>query len=284
MQKSKEKAQILVEALPFIKEFRGSTIVVKIGGASLEDLELRKGFAEDLVLLSWVGIRIVVVHGGGTQISGMLDRLGIAPEFIEGQRVTDAATLEVVEMVLGGTVNKELVRLIHQVGGQAVGITGKDGGLVEAKQRSGSQELGLVGEVVSIRSEVLETLLPTFIPVVAPLALTAEGQTLNINADPFAAALATALGAAKFVLMSDVPGVMDAEGQLIPTLTATHARELLDVGTISGGMIPKVGHALRAVSDGVGKVHIIDGRLEHALLLEICTNEGVGTQVIRQPE
>jgi acetylglutamate kinase len=282
VQESKEKARILVEALPFIKEFRGSTIVVKIGGASLEDDQLRKSFAEDLVLLSWVGIRVVVVHGGGTQISGMLDRLGIAPKFIDGQRVTDADTLEVVEMVLGGTLNKELVRLIQQTGGQAAGITGKDGGMVRAKRGAGPPDLGLVGEVESVNTDVLETLLPTFIPVVAPLASAADGQTLNVNADPFASALAVALGAAKFVLLSDVQGVLDADGQLIPTLTAERARELLDAGTIGGGMIPKVGHALRAVESGVGKVHIIDGRLEHALLLEICTSEGVGTQVIRQ--
>ncbi len=284
MQENREKAQILVEALPFIKAYRGSIIVVKIGGASLEDLELRKGFAQDLVLLSWVGIRVVVVHGGGAQVSGMLDRLGIAPKFVDGQRVTDAATLEVVEMVLGGSLNKELVRLIQQAGGQAVGISGKDGGLAIAKQRSTAPDLGLVGEIVRMETGVIDTLLPTFIPVVAPLAMAADGQTLNVNADPFASALATALGATKFLLMSDVTGVLDAQGKLIPTLTAARARELLDDGTIGGGMIPKVGHALRAVEEGVDKVHIIDGRLEHALLLEICTNEGVGTQLIGQPE
>jgi acetylglutamate kinase len=279
---SNEKAQLLVEALPFIEKFRGATVVVKIGGASLEDQVLRERFAEDLILLSWVGIRVVVVHGGGTQISSMLDRLGIQPAFVDGQRVTDQATLEVVEMVLGGQLNKELVRLIQHAGGRAVGITGKDGGLVTVERQEGTPDLGLVGQVVDVDTSLLEVLLPDFIPVVAPLASTAEGCTLNVNADPFAAALAIALGAKKFVLLSDVPGVLDSDGRLLATLTTEDAGELLAQGTISGGMIPKVGHALRALEGGVEKVHIIDGRLEHALLLEICTNEGVGTQLVQQ--
>ncbi len=279
---SSERARVLIEALPYIKEFRGSTVVVKIGGASLEDLRLRERFAQDLILLSWVGIRVVVVHGGGKQISGMLDRVGLEPNFIDGQRVTDQAALEVVEMVLGGSLNKEIVRLIQHNGGKAIGITGKDGGMVTAVKRPGEPDLGLVGNVTSVDAAVLEHLLGEYIPVVAPLAVTSTGQTLNINADPFAAALAIALGARKFVLLSDVEGVRDATGSLITTLSSIHARELIDDGTISGGMIPKVQNALDAVDGGVGKVHIIDGRVEHALLLEVFTKGGVGTQLLRE--
>jgi len=279
---SDERARVLIEALPYIKEFRGTTVVVKIGGASLDNIGLRQRFAQDLILLSWVGIKVVVVHGGGKQISSMLDRIGLVPEFVQGQRVTDAATLEVVDMVLGGSLNKELVRLIHTSGGKAIGITGKDGGMVLAKRRGGTPDLGLVGEVVSVNTDVLEKLLQDYIPVVAPLALDAEGNSLNINADPFAAALAVALGASKFVLLSDIQGVWDAKGGLLTTLSAQHARELIEDGTIAGGMIPKVENALYAVDGGVDKVHIIDGRVEHALLLEVFTNSGVGTQLLRE--
>tara|TARA_R110002096_G_scaffold350395_2_gene543480 strand:- start:54213 stop:55067 length:855 start_codon:yes stop_codon:yes gene_type:complete len=279
-----ERARVLIEALPYIKEFRGSTVVVKIGGASLEDLRLRERFAEDLILLSWVGIRVVVVHGGGKQISDMLDRVGLKPTFVDGQRVTDQAALEVVEMVLGGSLNKEIVRLIQHSGGKAIGITGKDGGMVTAVRRGGTPDLGLVGNVSHVDASILKHLLEDYIPVVAPLAVSAEGQTLNINADPFAAALAVALGARKFVLLSDVEGVRDAKGDLITTLSARRARELIDDGTIDGGMIPKVQNALDAVDGGVGKVHIIDGRVEHALLLEVFTNGGVGTQLLRESD
>ncbi len=279
---STERARVLIEALPYIKEFRGSTVVVKIGGASLEDLRLRERFAQDLILLSWVGIRVVVVHGGGKQISGMLDRVGLQPTFVDGQRVTDKAALEVVEMVLGGSLNKEIVRLIQHSGGKAIGITGKDGGMVTAERRGGTPDLGLVGNVTDVDASVLEHLLDDYIPVVAPLAVSAEGQTLNINADPFAAALAVALGARKFVLLSDVEGVRDADGSLITTLSSDHARKLIGNGTIAGGMIPKVQNALDAVDGGVGKVHIIDGRVEHALLLEVFTDGGVGTQLLRE--
>ncbi|MBL4635032.1 MAG: acetylglutamate kinase [Kofleriaceae bacterium] len=282
MKSAKDKATVLIEALPFIREFRGTTLVIKIGGAALEKLPLRERFAEDLILLSWVGIRVVVVHGGGQQVSKMLDRLGIEAKFIDGQRVTCERTLEVVEMVLGGSLNKEIVRLIASSGGKAVGITGKDGGLATAVRRPASEsgDLGHVGDIVSIDTEVLEELLENFIPVVAPLATSVDGHTLNVNADPFAAALAVALGAKKFVLLSDVEGVKDREGKLIPSLSAAAARELISDKTISGGMIPKVLHALSAVDGGVSKVHIIDGRSEHALLLEIFTSEGVGTQII----
>lgn len=281
---SSERARVLIEALPYIKKFRGSTVVVKIGGASLEDLHLRERFAQDLILLSWVGIRVVVVHGGGKQISGMLDRVGLEPTFVDGQRVTDPLALEVVEMVLGGSLNKEIVRLIQHCGGKAIGITGKDGGMVTAKRRGGAPDLGLVGDVTSVDVDVLEHLLGDYIPVVAPLAVTTEGQTLNINADPFAAALAIALKARKFVLLSDVEGVRDASGALITTLSSKRARQLIDDKTIAGGMIPKVQNALDAVDGGVRKVHIIDGRVEHALLLEVFTNGGVGTELLREEQ
>lgn len=275
-----DRARTLIEALPYIKEFRGKTVVVKVGGAALDQLPLRERFAEDVVLLTWVGIRVVVVHGGGVQISSMLERLGIEPQFSGGQRVTDAATLEVVEMVLGGVLNKELVRLVQRLGGRAVGLTGKDGGLLTARRTDATSALGLVGEVVAVDPAVIERLQPEFIPIVAPIAAGAEAETLNVNADPFAAQLAAHLGAEKLVLMTDVAGVAGADGALIETLPGERARELIANETISGGMIPKIESALAALDGGVSKVHIIDGRTEHALLLEIFTDRGVGTQIV----
>ena len=283
MQAVIDKARVLIEALPYIKQFRGRTFVVKIGGAALDDLSLRTRFAEDLVLLSWVGIDVVVVHGGGMQVTSLLDRLGLEARFVHGMRVTDAATLEVVEMVLGGRLNKELVRLVQQLGGRAVGLTGVDGGMARARRIDGEPDLGLVGEVIEIDRRVIDRLLPDAIPIIAPLAPDATGQTLNINADPFAAALAVALSAEKLVLLTDVAGVMDQNDQLITTLTPDSARRLINTGVVRGGMIPKVENALRAVEWGVRKVHIIDGRLEHALLLEIFTAAGVGTEFARAP-
>jgi acetylglutamate kinase len=274
-----DKARVLIEALPYIKEFRGRTVVVKFGGAALDDPALRRRFAEDVVLLHWVGLQVIVVHGGGVQVSAMLDRLGIAARFVDGLRVTDAPTLEVVEMVLGGTLNKDLVRQVQQLGGRAVGMTGADGGLARARRLDG--ELGLVGEVAAIDRRVIDRLLPDFIPIVAPLAVGEDGQTLNVNADPFAAALAVALGAEKLVLLTDTEGVKDGDGALIHSLTAAQARGLRASGVVSGGMIPKLENAVAAVERGVHKVHIIDGRLEHALLLEIFTRAGVGTQFIK---
>jgi len=276
-----DKARVLIEALPYISDFRGRTVVVKIGGAALEDVDLRRRFAEDVTLLDWVGINVVVVHGGGKQITAMLDRLGIPATFVDGLRVTDASTLEIVEMVLGGAINKELVRLIHALGGRAVGITGKDGGLARARRSFGDVDLGLVGEVTGIDRAVIDRLIPEFIPVIAPLATGEDGQTLNVNADTFAGRLATALDAEKLVLLTDVPGVLAADGTLISTLDADQAQRLIAAGVIRGGMIPKVKNALAALDTGVRKVHIIDGRLEHALLLEVFTREGVGTQLVR---
>ena len=275
-----DKARILIEALPYIKEFRRRTVVVKIGGAAIDNLELRQRFAEDVVLLTWVGINVVVVHGGGKQVSHMLTRLGLEPSFVGGVRVTDGPTLEVAEMVLGGSLNKELVRLIGSLGGRAAGLTGKDGGLVRAKRLENEPDLGLVGEIVSVDRSVIDRLHPEFIPIIAPLAPGEQGETLNVNADPFAAGLAAALSAEKLVLLTDVSGVADERGELIPSLTREMARDLIERGALGGGMLPKVKHALRALEAGVRKVHIIDGRLEHALLLEIFTKAGVGTQVV----
>lgn len=281
MEESINKARVLIEALPYISEFRGKTVVIKIGGAVLEDLELRRRFAEDITLLDWVGINVVVVHGGGKQISTMLDRMGLAPTFVDGLRVTDAATLEIVEMVLGGSLNKELVRVVNMLGGRAVGLTGKDGGLAIAELSADHATLGLVGDVTAIDRTVIDRLTPEFIPIIAPVAVSREGQTLNVNADVFASKLAIALGAEKLVLLSDVAGVLDRDKTLIPTITATAARALIADGTVSGGMIPKIEFALSALAGAVNKVHIIDGRIEHALLLEIFTRSGIGTQVVQ---
>jgi acetylglutamate kinase len=275
------KARVLIEALPYISEFRGRTVVVKIGGAALEDDTLRRRFCEDLILLDWVGINVVVVHGGGKQITTMLDRVGLVAKFVDGQRVTDAPTLEVVEMVLGGSLNQELVRLVNHLGGAAVGLTGCDGRLARARRTQ--PELGLVGEVTEIDRAVIDRLIADFIPIIAPVATGEDGNALNVNADVFAARLAQSIGAEKLVLLTDIAGVLDADKRLIPTIGASAARALIKGGVISGGMIPKVQNALAALDAGVHKVHIIDGRLEHALLLEIFTREGVGTQVVADP-
>lgn len=272
------KARVLVEALPYISQFRGKTMVVKIGGAALEDELLRRGFCEDLILLDWVGVQLVVVHGGGKQISSMLSRLGVVATFDRGQRVTDDATLEVVEMVLAGSINADLVRQINHLGGSAVGLSGCDGGLAHAV--IARPELGKVGEVDRVDRRVIDRLISEFIPVLAPLATGPDGGPLNVNADVFASRLAAAVGAEKLVLLTDVSGVLDSERRLISTLTTEMGRDLIAAGIINGGMIPKVEHALATVADGVPKVHIIDGRVEHALLLEVFTRDGVGTQVV----
>jgi acetylglutamate kinase len=278
VKESIEKARVLIEALPYISEFRGRTVVVKIGGAALEDEVLRRRFCEDVILLDWCGIHVVVVHGGGTQITQMLDRVGITARFVDGIRVTDDATLRVVEMVLAGSLNQELVRLVNHLGGDAVGLTGADGGLARAS--ISNPALGRVGEVTHVDRTVLDRLLADFIPIIAPVAAGDDGGALNVNADVFAARLAQALGAEKLVLLTDIAGVLDSEKRLIPTLTPNSARELVGRGVITGGMIPKVDNAVAALAAGVRKVHIIDGRLEHALLLEIFTKDGVGTQLV----
>jgi acetylglutamate kinase len=282
-----EKARILAEALPYIQRFHGKTIVVKFGGNAMTDEVLKGGFAHDVVLLKLVGMNPVVVHGGGPQIEQLLARLGKKGEFIQGMRVTDAETMDIVEMVLGGTVNKEVVELINQSGGKAVGLTGQDGAFIRArklqlsaKQNGGGVDLGQVGEVESIDPSVINALeAGGFIPVVAPIGTGVDGTTYNINADLVAGKLAEVLAAEKLVVLTNTPGVLDKDGKLLTGLTPRKIDQLLEKGVISGGMLPKIGSALDAARNGVKSVHIIDGRVPHALLLEVLTDQGVGTLI-----
>jgi acetylglutamate kinase len=282
------KAQILAEALPYIRRFHGKTIVVKYGGNAMTEAALQKSFAHDVVLLKLVGMNPVVVHGGGPQIESVLGRLGKKGEFVQGMRVTDAETMDVVEMVLGGTVNKEIVTLINQAGGRAVGLTGKDGGFIRAKKLlvasdanpEAKLDIGQVGEVDAIDPDVISSLENGgFIPVVAPIGVGKNGESYNINSDLVAGKLAEVLKAEKLVLLTNTPGVLDRNGKLLTGLTPKRIDELVAEGTLSGGMLPKIASALDAARGGVKSVHIIDGRVEHALLLEILTDEGVGTLI-----
>jgi acetylglutamate kinase len=293
-----KKAATLVEALPYIRRFHGRTFVVKYGGHAMIDEALKESFAQDICLLGFVGIRVVVVHGGGPQINEMLERVGIESSFSAGLRVTDDATMDVVEMVLVGGVNSSIVSLICQHGGRAVGLSGKDDRFLSARRLSetpseppGSAlpqvDLGRVGKVDSVNPRIVEELLADgVIPVVAPIGVDRDGQALNVNADLAAGKLASALGAAKLLLMTDVEGVKSEAGELIRSLRAREAEQLIASGVIRDGMIPKVRCALAAVDDRVEKAHIIDGRVRHALLLEILTDRGVGTEIrrIREPE
>ena len=282
-----DKARILAEALPYIRRFQGKTIVVKYGGNAMTDDALKASFAHDVALLKVVGMNPVVVHGGGPQIEEMLARLGKKGEFVQGMRVTDRETMDVVEMVLGGQVNKEVVELINQAGGKAVGLTGQDGGfirarklLLPAKGNNDGIDLGQVGEIESIDPQVIDVLEQGgFIPVVAPIGTGADGTTYNINADLVAGKLAEVLRAEKLVVLTNTPGVLDKDGKLLTGLTPKKIDELVSKGVISGGMIPKIGSALDAARNGVKSVHIIDGRVPHALLLEVLTDEGVGTLI-----
>jgi acetylglutamate kinase len=281
------KARVLAEALPYIKRFHGKTIVIKYGGNAMTDEKLKKSFAHDVVLLKLVGMSPVVVHGGGPQIELLLGRLGKKGEFVQGMRVTDAETMDVVEMVLGGQVNKEVVTLINQAGGKAVGLTGQDGVFILARKmllpsESGAAplDIGQVGEIASIDPDVIETLEEGgFIPVVAPIGVGKNGESYNINADLVAGKLAEVLQAEKLVVMTNTPGVLDKNEKLLTGLTPKRIDALVADGTISGGMLPKISSALDAARGGVKSVHIIDGRVEHALLLEILTDEGVGTHI-----
>ena len=282
------KARILAEALPYIRRFHGKTIVVKFGGNAMVDAALQASFARDVVLLKLVGMDPVVVHGGGPQIEQLLKQLGIRSEFVQGMRVTDAATMDVVEMVLGGAVNKDIVTLINQAGGRAVGLTGQDGAFIRARKllmpsRDKPSELldiGQVGEIESIDPGVIDSLEQGgFIPVVAPIGVGADGLSYNINADLVAGKLAEVLHAEKLVLLTNTPGVLDEQGKLLTGVTPRQIDAMLAAGTLSGGMLPKIEAALDAARSGVKAVHIIDGRVEHALLLEIMTDQGVGTLI-----
>jgi acetylglutamate kinase len=281
-----EKARILAEALPYIQRFHGKTIVVKFGGNAMTDDALKESFAYDVVLLKLVGMNPVVVHGGGPQIELMLSKIGKKGEFVQGMRVTDRETMDIVEMVLGGTVNKEVVELINQAGGKAVGLTGQDGAFIRAKKmlvptkENGHVDIGQVGEVESIDPSVISALeRGGFIPVVAPIGTGADGTTYNINADLVAGKLAEILKAEKLVVLTNTPGVLDKDGKLLTGLTPKKIDDLVAKGVISGGMLPKIGSALDAARNGVKSVHIIDGRVPHALLLEVLTDQGVGTLI-----
>jgi acetylglutamate kinase len=285
-----EKAAVLHEALPYIRRFHGKIFVIKYGGAAMTDESLREGFARDVVLMKFVGIHPVVVHGGGPQIDEHLARLSITTRRVAGLRVTDDETMAVVEMVLAGKINKEIVSLITRHGGRAVGLSGVDDGLVLAEklpavetQGGALVDTGRVGSVKAVRPSVLQALVAAgIIPVIAPLGADAAGQSLNINADTVAGAIAAALSAEKLVLMTDTKGVCDAEGKLIHSLTEDESARLRRDGVISGGMIPKVECALEALAGGVQKCHILDGREQHAALLEIFTDQGIGTQIVRR--
>jgi len=285
-----DKAKILIEALPYIQRFAGKTLVVKYGGNAMTDPELESSFARDIVLLKTVGLNPIVVHGGGPQVDSLLKRLGQESDRIDGMRVTDQATMEVVEMVLGGSVNKSIVNLINQHGGRAIGLTGKDGNLLRARKLlmekqeadgSVSQiDLGMVGEVTGVKTDVLEMFTQgDFIPVIAPLGVDEEGNTYNINADLVAGKVAEALGAEKLILLTNITGVLDENKNLLTGLTTQEVDRLIETGVIYGGMIPKVGCALDAVKGGVVSAHIVDGRVQHATLLEIFTDHGVGTLI-----
>ncbi|WP_051205872.1 acetylglutamate kinase [Oceanospirillum maris] len=289
-----EVVKILSEALPYIQRFSGKTIVIKYGGNAMTDEALKASFARDMVLMKEVGINPVVVHGGGPQIGDLLDKLKIESRFVNGMRVTDEATMDVVEMVLGGLVNKEIVSLINQSGGRAVGLTGKDGGLIQAKKLKVTHktpemtvpeiiDIGHVGEVDSVQTDVVDMLVQRdFIPVIAPIGVDKEGRSYNINADLVAGKVAEALGAEKLMLLTNVAGLQDKNGDILTGLSTDQVDELIKDGTIYGGMLPKIGCALSAVKNGVISSHIIDGRVPHATLLEIFTDAGVGTLITNQ--
>jgi acetylglutamate kinase len=288
-------AQVLTESLPYIQRFTGKTIVVKFGGNAMTDAELHDSFARDIVLMKLVGMNPVVVHGGGPQIGSLLERLNIKTEFIDGMRVTDARTMDVVEMVLGGSVNKEIVASINRNGGKAIGVTGKDGQFIRAKKMTidrfspelGASEIidiGHVGQVKSIDTEVLQVILGSnFIPVIAPIGVDAQGATYNINADLVAGKIAEVMQAEKLMLLTNVSGLLDREGNILTGLSTSQVDNLIADGTIYGGMLPKIQCALDAVKGGVNSAHIIDGRVPHATMLEIFTDQGIGTLITNRP-
>ncbi|OAG28225.1 acetylglutamate kinase [Thermodesulfatator autotrophicus] len=286
------RAKVLIEALPYLKRFYGKTIVIKYGGHAMVSEELKEAFAQDVVLMKYVGLRPVIVHGGGPQISEVMAKMGIKPVFVEGQRVTDEATMSVVEMVLVGTVNKSIVGLLNRHGGRAVGLSGRDGEMVVAEKMkiyrySGEDrppeiiDIGRVGKVKKINPEVIETLMEKgFLPVIAPVGVGPDGEAYNINADLVAGAIAGALKAEKVIYLTDVEGVKDEKGQLISTVSISQVGELIEKGVAKSGMIPKLKSARKALRAGAQKAHIIDGRVPHAILLEIFTDQGVGTEIV----
>jgi acetylglutamate kinase len=287
------KAEVLMEALPYMQRFAGRTVVIKYGGSAMLDEALKLGFAQDIVLLKSLGLHPVIVHGGGPQIGKALERVGIETRFERGMRVTDDATMEIVEMVLGGQINKGIVANIERHGGNAVGISGKDGNLitaskllVETEDEDGNTtviDLGRVGKIDEVHPAIIEKLRESgFVPVIAPIGDDASGHSFNINADVAAANIAAALGADKLILLTDVPGILDDRGDLQPFVTIEHARQQVESGHIKGGMVPKVECAMAALEGGVGQVHIIDGRVSHAVLLEIFTKTGVGSEVVKE--
>ena len=286
MQRNIQKAELLVEALPYIRNLSGKTIVVKFGGNAMIDEKLKEMFAEDVVLTKYIGMSPVVVHGGGPQINEVMDKMGKKPVFIEGIRITDGETMDIVEMVLGGKINKELVNRINQHGGNAVGLTGKDGGLIQARKlrrprKSAGIDRGLVGEVESISPNIIRSLEQNrFIPVIAPIGVDNKGKTYNINADTAAGAIAATLKAEKLIFLTDVKGILGKDGKLISTLTRKQALQLIKSGVITSGMLPKVRACLDALNGGVKKTHIIDGRINHSILLEIFTKKGIGTEIV----
>ena len=287
-----QKASVLMEALPYIRKFYGKSVVIKYGGAAMDDGPLKEGFAKDLVLLKYIGLEPIVVHGGGPQIGQYLKKMGIESKFHNGIRITDEETMDVVEMVLVGLVNKEIVALVNKHGGKAVGLSGKDGGLVRAQKMDPEKvtfdrkapeiiDLGRVGKVREVNPTVLQALqVQHFIPIIAPVGVDESGEALNINADLMAGAVAAALKAEKLVLLTDVQGVKDSRGELVSSTTTPFLKKMIEEGTIQGGMIPKVKSVIKALQAGVKSTHIIDGRVQHALLLEIFTDEGVGTKVV----
>jgi acetylglutamate kinase len=292
-EKLTEKAEILLEALPYIRRFNGKTFVVKYGGKAMIDEELQSSFAEDIALLKYVGINPVVVHGGGPQIDRLLEKLALQSRFVRGMRVTDEATMDVVEMVLGGKINKQIVALINRHGGRAVGLSGKDGELLLARKMlvrieepgraAETVDIGQVGEIVRVNVAVIRSLdAANFIPVIAPIAAGERGESYNVNADSAAGKIAEAIGAEKLILLTDVEGIKDGSGELLRTLSSEQVAELIRQGVIGQGMIPKVECCVEALRGGVKKTHVIDGRKRHAVLLEIFTEEGVGTEVTWQ--
>lgn len=281
-----EKAGVLVEALPYIKTFYGKRVVIKYGGAAMTDCELKKKVMQDIVLMKYVGMHPVIVHGGGPEINGMLDRLGIKTQFINGLRVTDRSTMEVVEMVLGGKVNKEIVMGLNASGGRAIGISGKDGNLIQAEPVDASGAMGFAGRVKGINPEIIETVIENgYIPVISPIGTDERQETYNINADLVAAAVAVAINADKLVLLTDVPGLLQDPADpdsLISVLKVSEVADYVADGTIAGGMLPKIKCCVESVTGGVGRTHIIDGRLAHSILLEIFTDQGIGTMVVNE--